>query len=184
MNKIVLSTALLSILATSSLLAQESDAPLLSQGTRELALNGTIELPEFEEVDFDIDASFGYFIRDGWEVGVRALGADIGGIERFSFSGFTEYNFNRDSNTVPYLGVAVGLADVNFENLEFDSTLRPNDGDSTVFGIQAGIKWFIRPYMAISTSISFDASSDDIYLTDDSLKDNLTRIRIGLRYYF
>ncbi|MBT8148060.1 MAG: hypothetical protein KJN90_14475 [Gammaproteobacteria bacterium] len=184
MKKIFMTAALLSSLAVFPLYAQDEVAPLLSQGTKELALSGTIEFPEFEEVDFDIDASYGYFVRDGWELGVRALGADIGGVERFSFSGFTEYNFNRDSNIVPYLGASVGLADVNFENLEFDSTLRPNDGDSTVIGFQGGIKWFVRSYMAISMSISFNTSTEDIYLTDDNLKDNLTRFRIGLRYYF
>ena len=187
MNNLPIFLSALLGIAAPAVLAQGGEQPLLNQGSKELALSGTIEVPEFEEIDFDIDVSYGYFVRDGWEIGARALGSDLGGIERFNFSGFTEYNFNRSSNIVPFLGASVGLATVDFNsfgNIDTDSTLAPNDGDSTVFGVQAGIKWFIRPYMAISTSIGFDVSSEDIYLADNALKDNLTRFRIGLRYYF
>ena len=166
------------------LFAQSEGQPMLSQGTKELALSGTVEIPEFEEIDFDIDASYGFFIRDGWEIGVRVLGADIAGIERFSFSGFTEYNFNRTANMVPFIGTSVGLIDVDFEDLDFESTLRPGDDKATVFSLQTGIKWFVRPYMAVTTSIAFDVSTEDIYLADNEFADNLTRFRIGLRYYF
>ena len=175
--------AVVAVFATPLGLAQSSE-PLLTKGTKELALSGTIEVPEFEEIDFDIDASYGFFIRDGWEIGIRALGSDVAGVERVSLSGFTEYNFNRSSNIVPFVGLSVGLTDVDFENLDFDSTLRPGDDRSTVFGLQTGIKWFVRPYMAITTSIGFNVSTEDIYLADNAFHDNLTRFRIGLRYYF
>ena len=165
-------------------LAQSDNLPMLGQGTKELALSGNIEIPEFEDIDFDIDMSYGYFLRDGWEIGIRAIGADVAGVERFSFSGFTEYNFNRNSNTVPYIGASVGLTDVDFSNLNFDSTLKPNDDKTTDFALQAGVKWFVRPYMAITTSIGFTVSSEDIYLADNSFHDSLTRFHIGLRYYF
>lgn len=184
MKKLLIIGATLLVAACPSIYAQSSDLPLLSKGTKELALSGTVEFPEFEEIDFDIDASYGYFIADGWEIGGRAVGADIGGIERFSFSAFTEYNFNRGSNVVPFIGTSIGLATVDFSDLDFDTTLKPNDGSSTVAGVQAGVKWFVRPYMAISTSIGFDVSSDDIYRVDNDFGDSLTRFRIGLRYYF
>ena len=183
MKNVALLMAVVAGLASPLLLAQSSE-PMLAKGTKELALAGTIEIPEFEEIDFDIDASYGYFIKDGWEIGIRALGADVAGVERLSVSGFTEYNFNRSSNIVPYVGMSVGITDINFEGLDFDSTLRPGDDKSTVFGLQTGIKWFVRPYMAITTSIGFDVSSEDIYLADNAFHDNLTRFRIGLRYYF
>lgn len=183
MKNAALLLAVVAGFASPLLLAQSSE-PLLSKGTKELALAGTIEIPEFEEIDFDIDASYGFFIQDGWEIGVRALGADVAGVERLSLSGFTEYNFNRSSNIVPYVGMSVGITDINFDGLDFDSTLRPGDDKSTVFGLQTGIKWFVRPYMAITTSIGFDVSSEDIYLADNAFHDNLTRFRIGLRYYF
>ncbi len=175
---------LLFFLCLSPSLYAQNNAPDLDKGTRELGLSGTFEIQEFEDIDFDIDATFGYFFSDGWEVGVRAIGADVSGVERFDFSVFSEYNFNRSSNIVPYLGASVGIAEVDFQNLNIDSTLAPNDEDATVFSIQGGIKWFLRPYMAITTSIAFNVSTDDIYEADNELKDNLTRIRLGMRYYF
>jgi opacity protein-like surface antigen len=187
LKKFTILTASLLCLGASPLFAQDRVAPMLDQGTKELALSGIIEFPEFEEVDFDLDVSYGYFFKDGWEVGLRALGSDLSGIERFDFSLFSEYNFNRQSNIVPFLGASVGVASVSFDgfdDFESSTTLAPNDDESTVFSLQGGIKWFVRPYMAVSTSIAFNVSTDDIYLADNELKDNLTRFRLGLRYYF
>ncbi len=184
-NLLIVPAVLLGLSVASVSLAQDSGAPLLGQGTKELALTGTIELPEFEEIDFDIDASYGYFVRDGWEIGIRAVGADLGGVERFDISAFTEYNFNRASNMVPYIGTSVGIASFDYDDGDFNAdTTLDADGTATVFAVQGGIKWFVRPYMAISTSIGFNVSSDDIYAADNDLANNLTRFRIGLRYYF
>lgn len=171
---------------SASAVAAEQTTPFINKGNQELALSGIVEVPDFDEIDFDIDVSYGYFIRDGWQIGGRVLGADLGGIERFDFSFFTEYNFRRDTNIVPFIGTSFGVATVSFDDGSFDTdtSLRPNDETSTVFGIQTGIKWFVRPYMAISTSIAFNVSTDDIYAADEDLEDNLTRFRLGLRYYF
>ncbi|MEX0617993.1 MAG: hypothetical protein WDZ76_10385 [Pseudohongiellaceae bacterium] len=175
------------LVASGTVAAQQTGSinPMIMQGNQELALSGSIDVPDFDEIDFDIDASYGYFFRDGWEVGARAIGADIGGVERFDFSVFTEYNFNRNSHIVPFVGASVGLATVNFDgDFDVDSTLGFDDDEATVFGFTGGIKWFIRDYMAVSTSIGFSVSTDDIYAADDELVDNLTTFRIGLRYYF
>lgn len=181
----MLAIALISATSTSAIYAQNADQPMLGQGTKELALSGTIEFIDFDEVDFNVDASYGYFIRDGWELGVRVLGSDFGGVERFDVGAFTEYNFNRASNMVPFLGASVGVADFSYDDGSLDaSTNLDADGTATVVEIQAGIKWFIRPYMAVSTAIGFNVSSDDIYAAGGNLEDNLTRFRIGLRYYF
>lgn len=181
----VLVIALATTTATTAIYAQDATQPMLSKGAKELALSGTLEFPDFEKIDFDIDASYGYFFRDGWELGIRALGSDLGGVERFDVSAFTEFNFNRKSSIVPFVGASVGVANFSYDDGSFDaSTNLDADGTATVFEIQAGVKWFIRPYMAISTAIGFNVSSDDIYAADNNLEDSLTRLRIGLRYYF
>ena len=131
MTRIVLPTAFLLLVLAPTLHAEQT-RPMLDKGTQELALSGTIEMPEFEEVDYDIDVSYGYFVKDGWEVGGRALGAEVGESERFDFSVFTEYNFNRESNIVPYIGASVGIATVDFDDFDFDTTLTPEDDESTV----------------------------------------------------
>lgn len=182
----MLAIALISATSTSAIYAQNADQPMLGQGTKELALSGTIEFIDFDEVDFNVDASYGYFVRDGWELGVRVLGSDFGGVERFDFSAFTEYNFNRASNMVPFVGASAGVADFSYDDGSLTGVRgdQNEDGSATVVEIQAGIKWFIRPYMAVSTAIGFNVSSDDIYAAGGDLEDNLTRFRIGLRYYF
>jgi hypothetical protein len=169
-------------LLTSSAIAQQS-TPMLDQGTRELSLSGRIELPDFEKVDYDIDASYGYFVRDGWELGVQVGASDFGSIDRIDVTGFTEYNFNRNSNWVPYIGAALGLAAVNFDD-GINASTDLNDGDGWVFDVETGIKWFVRHYMAITTSIEFKFATDDIFATDNEIEDNLTSLRIGMRFYF
>lgn len=181
----ILAIVLASATATSAVYAQDTGRPMLDQGTKELALSGTVEFPDFDELDFNIDASYGYFVRDGWELGVRVLGSDMGGVERFDISGFTEYNFNRTSMMVPFVGASIGVADFSYDRGTLTGTTElDNDGSATVVEAQAGIKWFIRDYMAISTAIGFNISSDDVFAAGDDLVDNLTRFRIGLRYYF
>jgi len=160
----------------------QQTTPMLDRGTKELSVSGRLELPDFEKIDYDIDTSYGYFFQDGWEVGVQLAASDFGGTDRLDVTGFTEYNFNRESNIVPYVGGALGLATVDFDDgLGLDSDL---DDDGWIFNVETGIKWFLRPYMAITTSIDFKVATDDIFATGDQIEDNLTSIRIGMRFYF
>lgn len=174
-----------SAMAASATLAQESErtTPMLDDGTQELSVGGTIDLPESDEIDYDIEGSYGYFIRDGLEIGVEINAADFDGADRIELSGFTEYNFMRDQNLVPYVGGGLGLVSADFdETIEVDTTL--DDGDGAIFNIEGGVKFFLRPYMAISTSIDFSVSTDDVFETDEAIEDNLTSFRIAMRYYF
>jgi hypothetical protein len=157
--------------------------PLLDKGTQELSLSGRLEAPGSGHINYDIDASYGYFFRDGWEIGAQVLAADFGGMDRIEIAGFSEYNFKRQSNIVPYVGGAIGLVSADFgDNLVLSSTL--NDNDGLLFDMEGGVKFFVRPYMAISLAIDFKFSTDDVFATKDSVDDNLTAIKIGMRYYF
>lgn len=157
--------------------------PMLDKGTKEISIAGRIEAPDFDSIDYDIDGSYGYFIRDGWEIGTQIGASDFGGSDRVDIGLFTEYNFNRDSRWVPYLGAAIGLGTVSFDDgIDGDSTL--DDGDGAVFDAEAGVKFFIKPYMAISTAINFQIATDDVFATDDSIEDNLTTFQLGMRFYY
>ena len=177
------SAALLITGAATQLYADEDWKPLLSKGTQELSVAGNIEFLDIDNVDYDINLSYGYFVRDGWLLGARVGGSDLLGTHRWDIGAYTEYNFNRDKKLVPYLGAGVGVATVSYDdNLETGTPL--NDEDGTFVDVEAGIKWFLRPYMAISTSIAFQVATKDIYATDEELKDNITKLKIGMRYYF
>ncbi len=184
-TNIALGLVALGLLASAPAIADEIDGkPMLDQGTKEISIAGRLEFPDFDKLDYDIDGSYGYFIRDGWEIGAKIGAADFGGVDRVDLGVFTEYNFNRDSQWVPYVGASIGLGSVSFDDGDFDSETDLNDGDGVVFDMTAGVKYFIRPYMAISTAINFQFASDDIFATDDSIEDNLTTLQIGMRFYF
>jgi len=173
------------ITASGNALAQDANwTPMLDKGTKEVSIAGRLEFPDFEKIDYDLDGSYGYFIRDGWEIGAQIGAADFGGVDRIDVGVFTEYNFNRDSRWVPYLGAAIGLGSVSFDDGDFDTETDLNDDEGAVFDIEAGIKWFVRPYMAISTAINFQFATDDVFATDNSLDDNLTTLQVGMRFYF
>lgn len=165
--------------------AQEGNwTPMLDQGTQEISIAGRLEFPDFEELNYDLEGSYGYFLRDGWEIGAQIGAADFGGVDRVDVGVFTEYNFNRDSRWVPYLGAAIGLGSVSFDDGDFDTETDLDDDEGAIFDLEAGVKWFVRPYMAISTAINFQLATDDVFATDNSLDDNLTTLQIGMRFYY
>ena len=174
-------TAALAISVISSpVIAEDKWQPMLDQGTNELSVAGMIK---FDPTDYDLILKYGYFVRDGWEVGVDVAGSDSTGVDTFQLGLFTEYNFRRDQWIVPYVGGSLSFLSASFDsNLDFDT---PLDDDSFVVGINTGVKWFLRPYMAIRTGLEFQVASDDIWDSgEQSFKDNVTKINIGMSYYF
>lgn len=184
-SPVVLSIAVLSLggVAVPATAQEEASMPLLNQGNQELSVSGRLEIVSSDELDYDLEGSYGYFFRDGWEVGAQIVAADFGGRDRLEIAGFTEYNFNRNSNVVPYVGGAIGIVTADFgENIVVGSPL--NDDDGLVFDVEGGVKFFIRPYMAISVGISFKFATEDVFETFNEIEDNLTSFRIGMRYYY
>jgi hypothetical protein len=160
----------------------QDETPMLDRGTRELSISGQIEVPDLDEIDYDLDFSYGYFFRDGWEAGFRVAAADFGGLDRLAVAGFTEFNFNRGGKWVPFIGGGLGLISADFgDNISLQSEL---DDDGLVFNVEGGGKYFVRSYMAISLSIDFQVATEDLFATGDAIEDNLSSINVGMRYYF
>lgn len=184
-RSLLLTSAACMLAASGYTSAQDTDwTPMLDAGTQEISVSGRLEFPDFEKLDYDLEGSYGYFLKDGWEVGAQLGASDFGGVDRVDVGLFTEYNFNRQSRWVPYLGAAVGLGSVSFDDGDFDADTELDDDNGVVFDLEAGVKWFVRPYMAISTAVNWQLSTDDIYATDNSLEDNLTTVQVGMRFYF
>ena len=157
--------------------------PMLERGTQELSLSGTLDLPDLDELDYDIEGSYGYFFRDGWEAGVAVSAADLGGQDRIEVGAFTEYNFRRNQTLVPYVGGGLGIISADFgDDVVLGTPI--DDEDGLVFNVEGGVKFFLRRYMAISASIAFKVSTEDVFETDEAIEDSLNSIRIGMRYYF
>lgn len=182
-TKTILATFGTTVLTGTAAAQQERTTPMLDRGTQEFSVSGTLDIPESDELDYDIDASYGYFLRDGWEVGVRVAAADIEGADRVELGGFTEMNFRRNQTVVPFVGAGISLATAEFDDKIVLGT-PIDDEDGLIFDIEGGAKFFLRPYMAISASIDFKFATDDVFETDDAIEDNLSSIRVGMRYYF
>jgi len=162
---------------------QDSDLPMLDRGTQEFSVSGRIDVPELDELDYDLDGSYGYFFRDGWEAGIRVAAADFGGQDRIEIGGFTEYNFLRTQRWVPYVGGGIGLISADFDD-DISLGTPIDDEDGLIFDVEGGAKYFLRPYMALSIGIDFKFATEDVFATGEEIEDNLSSIKIGMRYYF
>lgn len=181
MKKIIVYGSFIIPLIAGTAWAQDEE-PMLDRGTRELSISGQIDVPDLDEIDYDLDFSYGYFFRDGWEAGIRISAADFGGADRAALAGFTEFNFNRGGKWVPFIGGGLGLISADFEDeISLQSEL---DEDGVVFNVEGGGKYFVRSYMAISLSIDFQLATEDIFEADEAIEDNLSSINVGMRYYF
>ena len=169
-----------------SLSAGDNWVPLLQAGTKELSLSGQLNnIDDWGDLEYQLDLSYGYFIADGWEVGITADLRDINDSRLISVGLFTEYNFNRTGHFVPFIGAAVQLGSVDLsDGVRVRGGVRDFDDEGLILEIEAGVKYFFRPNIAITASISFEWSSEDIYAVDDNAEDAISNILIGMRYYF
>lgn len=183
MKNLLISASLAAALAAGTASAQDNVDPMLDRGTREIGLAGNIDITELDEIDYNLDGIYGYFFRDGWEAGVVISASDRnGGMDHVSVGGFTEFNFRRDRQWVPFVGGGLSLFSADFDDdISLASEL---DDDGVVFEVEGGAKWFLRDYMAFTISIDFQLATDDIFLVDEEIEDNLSSINIGMRYYF
>ncbi len=158
--------------------------PLLQKGTKEFSIGGVIDWEDFEDLEYNLQVSYGWFIADGWEFGLTGSFSDQNDVRNITAGIFTEYNFNRDSQWVPFIGASAEYGLGDFGDIDDAISDLDDSVDSIVFGGELGIKYFFRPNIAISTSIQFNWSPDELYAVDDELKDAATRFLIGMRFYF
>lgn len=151
----------------------DHQAPMLGKGTREFGISGNLNFAD--DFAYNLNLSYGYFIKNRWEIG---FAAGVQGVEsdyNLSLGLFTEYNFcvgSPDSKWVPYIGFSA-----NWASLDSDAF----DSDSIALGLDLGIKYFIRENIAISFSIGADFAFDDVFPGED---DFAQQINIGTRFYF
>jgi len=146
--------------------------PMLSAGTQEFGVAGNVNFAD--DIAYNLNLSYGWFVRDGWEIG---FGLGVQGVESdvaFSFGLFTEYNFqlSQDSKWVPFIGFSASWA-------KLDSDVF--DADSIALGLDLGVKYFIRENIAISFSLGAEYAFDDVFPGQDDFQE---QINIGTRFYF
>lgn len=145
--------------------------PMLAKGTQEFGLSGNVNFAD--DIAYNLNLTYGWFIRDCWEVGFIA---NVQGVEsdvNFGLGIFTEYNFARNnSKWVPFVGF-----DMSWAKLDSDAF----DADSIALGLNVGIKYFIRENISLSFSVGADYAFDDVFPGGDDFQE---QINIGTRFYF
>ena len=116
MRKSLWAVATLCVLALAPNVLAQDQAPLLSQGTQELALSGLLDFENRGDTTLDLVGRYGYFLRDNLEVGaVAAFSGNFDNAFRYGLGGFAEYHFPQlvTPSVVPYLGADVLLSFVD-----------------------------------------------------------------------
>ena len=157
MKKVLLTVALL--LAVAGSYAQPVE-PMLSKGTRDIALYGFIDFEGTgDDVDVDLEASYGYFFWDQIEIGGEIDWASGEGYDILGIGAFGEYNFKPLMiRVVPYLGLSLGYGMVDIT----DST----DENAFVAKVYGGIKYFITDITAIDLSMRAKFAAEDLFIND------------------
>lgn len=161
----------------------DSGAPMLSQGTQELGVGGSLDFND--GIAWDLNLSYGWFVKDNWEVGLTLdwNGEDGDVFQDSRIGAFTEYNFSTGTKWVPYVGVAATYASSGDRyDVVNNQTIGGTDGFA--FTGELGVKYFFRSNMAIYGAVNFSWSPDDVFGVADEIKDNLTQVEIGMRFYF
>ena len=154
----------------------------LPEGTQEFGLQGSLDLDYVDDYLFVLNTSYGYFIREDWEIGAVLDVNMSDSTQQFQVGGFTEYNFTNTSDWVPYLGAAAQLANLSGDDGDFDFDFE----DVTALNIKlsGGVKYFINKHVAVSAEVNYNISTDDINVTKDGVEDSFTRFVFGTRFYF
>lgn len=140
--------------------------PMLAPGVQELSLSGRLNWEDNTAYSFDI--SYGYFLTANWLIGAEAGITGINSDKDYRVGVFGEYNFLTGTKWVPFVRGGIGYA-------------RPDEGDSSgTVGLDAGVKYFMRPNLAI-----FASMGGDWVISGDGKSDGFAKqVELGLKFYF
>ncbi|PSW20628.1 hypothetical protein C9I98_07200 [Photobacterium sanctipauli] len=148
----------------------------LQQGTQEIGIQGSLDLDYVDDYLLDLNTSYGYFVRDKWEIGGELDLTISDNAQNYQIGAFTEYNFTNTSLWVPYLGVGAQYA---------YSDINDNSDSAFNFQVSAGMKYFLHPQIALAAEVNYNLATEDIYADGDGeAKDDKTQFLIGTRFYF
>ena len=154
----------------------------LNEGVQEFGLQGFVDFDYKDDYLVNLGTSYGYFVRDNWEVGgVLDINAS-GAAKNFALGAFTEYNFSNESNWTPYVGIAGQIATLKVD--EETTSLKGKDVTAFQFTGKLGIKYFINRNVAISVEVNHAMATDDVNLGSNEVKKSFTRLLLGTRFYY
>lgn len=149
--------------------AYGSNLPMLAPGVQELGVSGFLNWED--KATYALQLSYGRFVTSNWmvggQIGIDGQNSDAGG----AIGIFVEYNHLTGTQWVPFVGVSFEYNRLNYD----DSNL-----NSFRAGAELGVKYFLRPNMALSLAAGGAWNSNTAPDSDDFQK----QVNLGLRYYF
>lgn len=164
--------------------ANANSEAYLNAGTQEVNVQGLIDFDAEDSYSVDLNAKYGYFVKDNWELGANIV-TDLSKNYKSGGVGlFTEYNFTNTSNLVPYVGLATELirADYNSEDNNLDT--ESFNATAVNFKTSLGLKYFISSNVAISAEVNYNISTDHLKVSGGDAKESFTKFLIGTSFYF
>lgn len=152
-------------------------APKLSQGTMEFDVEGSFDDKGAAGSQLWVGLGFGYFVIDNLELAIA--GAYINNDYQTGYHPAigVQYNFNLGGKLVPFIGANLGLGIWHNKDTE--------NQNGFVYGIEAGLKYFLADNVALSFAVDADWSNEDLWAEKDGkMSDNDLSCHLGLRYYF
>ncbi len=149
---------------------------MISEGTRELAVQGELQFESEAGTAFDFDIKLGQFVAHGVQVGVLGGIADNDFLTAWGAGVFGEYNHDLGTELVPFVGVSGSY-------LRVDPDVGSSE-DAFVVGAEAGGKYFIAQNIAISLSYLFEWATEDMFFDNGDVEDTNHSIQLGMRFFF
>ena len=158
-------------------------AALLTQGSQEIGISGSLVDSSVGGTAFDISGNYAYFFLDRFSLGVRAKGGNNDWWSYFGFGLTSEYNFRMPEGFQPLFGTDfvpffLGAA-VDYQNTNLDDAQ-----NAAVFSAEGGCKFFLTDSTALVLSLVGEAGTEDIYYDKDEPTNKNLKAQLGLRFYF
>lgn len=158
-------------------------AALLTQGSNEIGIAGSLDTTAVGGTDYDLSGNYAHFFWNRLSMGARAM---VGGNDWWSYFGVgltSEYNFSMPEGFRPLFGTDLvpfflGLA------VDFRSTNLDDRENAVVFCAEAGSKFFLTDSTALVVSMVGEMGTEDIYYDEDEPTDKNLKFQLGLRFYF
>lgn len=152
-------------------------ALFIAAGTSELGLSGLVDFETASGTLVQGSVFYGYFVEEALQVGGMADVWNDDDITAWSLGPRVEQNFDIGIELVPFLAASLRFAAI-------DGLPESDTKNALILGGEAGAKFFLNEYFAISTALKIDLATDDIYPSEKDYDQHDIRIELGVRTFF
>jgi hypothetical protein len=165
------------VIALIATIAATTHGMFLEKGTSEISVSGLLDFDSASGTLTDLNLFYGYFFMDYLEVGLAGSYLNDDAVRAFALGPKAEYNFDIGYSVVPFVGASLKFASVDFKDTDKNDTCG-------IAGVEAGAKFFITEYAAISAALVGELASEDIYSAKDGMDSTDIRAELGMRIFF